>query len=74
MINVVKLNSKVTIENYNKHQFIVILVDSNKVNLKENKISERSPLGKALLEHKEKKDVRVQTPEGEKIYRILAIK
>jgi len=74
MINVVKLNSKVTIENYNKHQFIVILVDSNKVNLKENKISERSPLGKALLEHKEKERVKVQTPEGEKIYRILAIK
>jgi len=70
---VVKLSSKVTIEDSYKYRFTVTLVDSNKIDLSKSKISFSSPVGKALLGHKEKESIRVQTPQGNKVYKILAV-
>lgn len=37
------------------------------------RVSDESPLGKALLGHKEGDKVRVETPEGKRRYRILSV-
>ena len=50
------------------------LVGSTEVNLAENKISNESPLGKALLGAKKGKTVEVNAPAGMMKYKILAIK
>ena len=50
------------------------IVGSTEVNLAENKISNESPLGKALLGQKKGKTVEVNAPAGVIKYKILAIK
>ena len=50
------------------------IVGSAEVNLAENKISNESPLGKALLGSKKGKTVEVNAPAGIIKYKILAIK
>lgn len=50
------------------------IVGSTEVNLAENKISNESPLGKALLGEKKGKTVEVNAPAGVIKYKILAIK
>ena len=50
------------------------IVGSTEVNLSENKISNESPLGKALLGQKKGKTVEVNAPAGVIKYKILAIK
>lgn len=50
------------------------IVGSTEVNLAENKISNESPLGKALLGEKKGKVVEVNAPAGVIKYKILAIK
>ena len=50
------------------------IVGSTEVNLAENKISNESPLGKALLGAKKNKIVEVNAPAGVMKYKILAIK
>ena len=50
------------------------IVGSTEVNLAENKISNESPLGKALLGEKKGKIVEVNAPAGVIKYKILAIK
>ena len=49
------------------------IVGSTEVNLAENKISNESPLGKALLGQKKGKTVEVNAPAGVIKYKILAI-
>ena len=49
------------------------IVGSTEVNLAENKISNESPIGKALLGAKKNQTVEVQAPAGEMKYKILAI-
>ena len=49
------------------------IVGSTEVNLAENKISNESPLGKALLGAKKGKTVEVNAPAGILKYKILAI-
>ncbi|MBQ3415814.1 MAG: transcription elongation factor GreA [Clostridia bacterium] len=50
------------------------IVGSTEVNLAENKISNESPLGKALLGAKKNQTVEVNAPAGIMKYKILAIK
>ena len=49
------------------------IVGSTEVNLAENKISNESPLGKALLGAKNNQTVEVNAPAGVMKYKILAI-
>ena len=49
------------------------IVGSTEVNLAENKISNESPIGKALLGAKKNQVVEVQAPAGIMKYKILAI-
>ena len=49
------------------------IVGSTEVNLAENKISNESPIGKALLGAKKNQTVEVQAPAGVMKYKILAI-
>ena len=51
-----------------------IIVGSTEVNLAENKISNESPLGKALLGAKRNQVVEVEAPAGTLKYKILSIK
>ena len=50
------------------------IVGSTEVNLAENKISNESPLGKALLGAKKNATVEVNAPAGVMKYKVLAIK
>lgn len=50
------------------------LVGPAESNPAKGKISIDSPVGKALLGHKEKEDVAIKTPDGEVIYKILSVK
>ena len=50
------------------------IVGSTEVNLAENKISNESPLGKALLGQKKGKTVEVNAPAGVMKYKILSLK
>jgi transcription elongation factor GreA len=49
------------------------LVGDFEANLKENKISITSPLGRALINKKVDDDVLLQLPKGEREYRVLSI-
>lgn len=49
------------------------IVGSTEVNLAENKISNESPIGRALLGAKKNQTVEVQAPAGVMKYKILAI-
>lgn len=49
------------------------IVGSTEVNLAENKISNESPIGKALLGAKKNETIEVQAPAGVMKYKILAI-
>ena len=51
-----------------------IIVGSTEVNLVENKISNESPLGRALLGAKKNQVVEVEAPAGTLKYKILSIK
>ena len=50
------------------------IVGSTEVNLKDNKISNESPMGKALLGKKKGDIVDVEAPEGTIKFKVLAIK
>ena len=50
------------------------IVGSTEVNLKENKISNESPIGKALLGKKKGEIAEADTPAGVLKFKILAIK
>lgn len=50
------------------------IVSSLEANSRENKISDQSPIGKALIGHKKGETVMAATPSGEYAYKILSIK
>lgn len=70
--NTVQLYSTVIIQEKHRQRKYV-LVRPNEINISKNKISDCSPLGKALLGHKEKENVQLQTSQGNKVYKILAV-
>ena len=51
-----------------------IIVGSTEVDLSQNKISNVSPIGAALLGAKKNQEVEAQTPEGIARYKVLSIK
>lgn len=49
------------------------IVGGHESDLTQGKLSCFSPIGKALMHHKEGDEVKVQTPAGEKVFRILKV-
>ena len=50
------------------------IVGATEVNIAENKISNESPVGKALMGRKKGEDIEVETPGGVVKYKIMSIK
>ncbi len=70
----VRLGSKVTIvEDGSEEAETYTIVGAAEANPREGKISNESPIGGALLGQKKGKKVRVQTPNGEIIFKITKI-
>ncbi|NWG33201.1 MAG: transcription elongation factor GreA [Chloroflexi bacterium] len=69
----VQLGSKVTIKEGNFDPETFIIVGAAEANPREGKISNESPIGKAILGHKVGESVRVETPGGTYTVKILKI-
>lgn len=69
----VALGSQVTILDDEGSEQTYTLVGAAEVNPREGRISNESPLGKALLGKKAGDEVRVAAPGGDVVYRILAV-
>jgi len=71
----VRVGSEVTIvEEGASDEETYMIVGAAEANPREGKISQRSPIGAALLGHKKGEKVRVQTPAGEVIFKIKKIR
>ena len=71
----VGIGSEVTIrEDGGEEDEIYIIVGAAEANPREGKISQRSPIGSALMGHRKGDTVRVQTPSGETVFKIRKIK
>ena len=68
----IDLGSKVTVE-YNGKQKEFTIVSFNEVDPEQNKISNESPLGQALIGRKAGDEVIVPAPSGEVKYKILKV-
>lgn len=65
----------VTIKDVNsKEQFTYAIVGSAEADPISGKISDESPVGKALIGHKVKETVEVELPNGKALYKIVDIK
>jgi transcription elongation factor GreA len=71
--NVVQMGSKVTLK-YNGDEQVFDLVGSNEADPLNWKISNESPIGKAIMGKKAGYKTKVQTPSGEKEYKIIEVK
>lgn len=69
--NVVSLGSTVIIEYADGATKEYILVGSNEVDPLNGKISDRSPIGMAVIGHKKGDNVTIETPVGEKDVKIV---
>jgi len=70
----VSILSKVKIKNSeNNMEFVYQLVAEEESNLKEGKLSVRSPIGSSLLGKKEGEKVSIKTPSGNVFFEILNI-
>lgn len=69
----VQLGSKVTIKEGNFDPETFIIVGAAEANPREGKISNESPIGKAILSHKVGDSVKVETPGGTYTVKILKI-
>jgi transcription elongation factor GreA len=71
----VGIGSEVTIrEEGEDEDEIYIIVGAAEANPREGKISQRSPIGSALMGHRKGDTVRVETPSGETVFKIRKIK
>lgn len=65
----------VTIKDANsKEQFTYAIVGSAEADPISGKISDESPVGKALIGHKVKETIEVELPDGKALYKIVDIK
>jgi len=71
--NVVQMGSKVKVK-FNRDEQIFEIVGSNEADPLVWKISNESPIGKALLGKKTGDKVKAGTPSGEKEYKIVEVK
>ncbi len=69
----VEIGSSVKVK-FNGSELSFTIVGSNESNPQERKISNESPIGKALLGKRVKDRVAIKTPSGEVVYTILEIK
>lgn len=69
---VVELLNTVVLQN-GKHQRVVTIVGSVEADPTENKISDESPLGQALLGKKVGEDITINTPSGQTVYTVKSI-
>jgi len=69
----IDIGSQVIIEDDAGKQMTLIIVGSQESSPAENKISNESPLGKAILGHKKNESVKAFTPLGERMYKIIQI-
>jgi transcription elongation factor GreA len=71
----VRLGSEVTIvEDGGDDEETYMIVGAAEANPREGKISNESPIGGALLGHRKGERVRVETPNGEVIFKVKKIK
>lgn len=71
----VRIGSEVTIQEEGAEDLeTYIIVGAAEANPRDGKISQRSPIGSALMGRRKGEKVRVSTPEGEVIFRIRNIK
>lgn len=71
--NEVSLGSTVTVKKQDGTKAVFVIVGSNETNPQENKISNESPIGKALMGKKAGDMVTVETPAGKTVYTIVKI-
>jgi transcription elongation factor GreA len=72
--NSVQIGSKITIKNKKTSKTSeFIIVGSNETNPKEGKISNESPIGKAVLGKKVGEVVEINTPAGKVLYQLIKI-
>ena len=72
--DVVSLGSKVTLQEVkSKREVTVLLVSSVESKLKDGKISDESPVGRAILGKKVKSTVQVEAPAGIIKYKIMKV-
>ena len=69
----VDIGSQVAVEDVFGKRLNFTIVGANEASPAENKISNESPLGKALLNHKKSETVSVRTPKGILEYKIIDI-
>ena len=69
----VDIGSQVTVEDALGKRLNFTIVGANEASPAENKISNESPLGKALLNHKKGETVSAHTPKGVLEYKIVDI-
>jgi transcription elongation factor GreA len=69
----VRIGTKIEVENENGAKRIFKLVETFEADPKSGLISDQSPVGKALMGHKEGDEVNVSTPGGVTKYSILSI-
>lgn len=67
------IGAKITLEDLSGQRVNFTIVGSNEASPAENKISNESPLGKALLGRKKYDSVSVRTPKGTVLYKIIDI-
>jgi len=72
--SVIHLGSVVELKNNNGEIENFIIVGGNEGNPFENKISNKSPVGIALLEKKKGAIVKIDTPEGVVEYEVISVK
>jgi transcription elongation factor GreA len=72
--SVVRVGTEVTVEEAGEPPETFIIVGAAEANPKEGKISNESPLGRALLGHKVGDKVKVDAPAGQLIFKIKSLK
>ena len=70
----VQLGNRVTVKDVGENEILVLhIVGTKEVNVKTGKISDESPLGKALLGHKKGETIDVESPAGILKFEIIDI-
>ena len=70
----VQLGNRVTVKDISENEILVLhIVGTKEVNMKAGKISDESPLGKALLGHKKGETIDVEAPAGTLKFEIIDI-
>ena len=72
-MDVVQIAAKVTIQEDSSDPEVYTIVGPAEANPREGRISNESPLGRALMEHRAKDEVTVNAPDGSFTVRILKV-